>query len=184
MKISIFTFFCVALFLMTIRAGSIPLAYFAFIPFGFLVFYYFYFLREWFFACLCLVLLACSYFFTGQGFPSQQTLALLGTLTASFGLLAYYQHLLEKTLHEENRSCKLNLEELEDLKRKHVTRVESLHHLEKQVASLINLFEIARDFNECLDLKETVNILYKKVMPEIAFERAELILLKTEQKKS
>jgi diguanylate cyclase (GGDEF)-like protein len=54
---------------------------------------------------------------------------------------------------------------------------DSLLHLEKQVASLINLFEIARDFNECLDLKETAQILYKKVLPELAFEQAELILL-------
>ncbi len=180
-RIFVLLLFCVALFLTTQRAVNTPLAYFAFFPFGFLMVFYYYSLKEWVFFFLSLGLLVASYFLNGGRFPADETLGLVGTSVGAFAFLAYYQHIWESLVREENQRSKSAQEDLTDLKHKHATRVESLFHLEKQVASLINLFEIARDFNECLDLKETVQILYKKVLPELPFERSELVLLTSEK---
>ncbi|MFA6601209.1 MAG: GGDEF domain-containing protein [Candidatus Omnitrophota bacterium] len=71
--------------------------------------------------------------------------------------------------------------ELETLRKKHESRLESLHHLEKQVGGLLDLFEIARDFGECLSFEKMAEILQKKVLPEIRFEH--LILWVFEREK-
>lgn len=150
--------------------------YFTFFPLGFLAVFYFYASREWFFLFFAVVSLIVSYCYSGVGFHSRVTPALVGITAASFSLLAYYRFLRARSVKEETERCRRAQGELTELKQKHATRLESLLHLEKQVASLINLFEIARDFNECLGLKETAEILFKKVLPELSFEQAELIL--------
>lgn len=176
LKITVLILFGVTLFFTTQRAVSTPLAYFAFFPFCFLVVFYFYWLREWLFFIFALGLLALCYFLSGQGFPSREVAGLTGASLGAFALLAYGQWVWERLVRGEAARVENTRSELADLKHKHATRVESLFHLEKQVASLINLFEIARDFNECLNLKETVQILFKKVLPELSFDQAELIL--------
>ena len=169
--------FGVTLFLSTQRAVTAPLAYFAFFPFGFLVVFYLYWSKEWQLFFLALGLLALSYFLVGQRLPFRELISLSGVTLCSFMLLAYGQFVWEELVKQEVVRSATAQTELAELKQKHATRVESLFHLEKQVASLINLFEIARDFNECLNLKETVQILFKKVLPELPFDQAELILM-------
>ena len=181
MKLALFILFCAGLFMVVQKALSTPLAYFAFFPFGFLLIFYLYSLRDWIFFFFLCVVLTVSYFFIGRGLPATDIVGLFASTVMCFGLLAYYQHIWENKLRQENQKRQMALEDLTDLQHKHSTRVESLYHLEKQVASLINLFEIARDFNECLDLKETVQILYKKVLPELPFDRAVLIVLKPDE---
>lgn len=173
--------FGVALFLTTQRSVSAPLAYFAFFPFGFLVVFYLYWSREWLLFFLAFGLLLLSYCFVGQTLTLKESMSLSGVTLCSFGLLAYGQRVWEGLIRQETVRAETAKTELAELKQKHATRVESLFHLEKQVASLINLFEIARDFNECLNLKETVQILFKKVLPELPFEQANLILMSGEK---
>ncbi len=180
MKILTLILFSVALFLTAQRAASVPLAYFAFFPFGLLMAFYYFSVKDWILFSLSLGLLSISYLLNARIFPSPETVGMLSTSLGAFASLVYYQFSWEKLVREESVRSKNISGELAELKKKHSTRVDSLFHLEKQVASLINLFEIARDFNECLDLKETVQILYKKVMPELPFDRAELILLSTD----
>src|SRR3989338_8035521 len=43
------------------------------------------------------------------------------------------------------------------LKERYGVRAESLHHLEQQVSSLVKLFEIARDLNECLSFSSLLS---------------------------
>ena len=182
MKTAIFGIFCISLFMITRRVTEAPLLYFTFFPLAFLAVFYFYALGEWFFLSFAVVSLFISYFYSGVGFHSHVTPSLVGTTVASFSFLAYYRYVGQRGVKEETERCREAHEELIELKQKHETRLESLLHLEKQVASLINLFEIARDFNECLDLKETALILFKKVLPELSFEQAELILLPPDKK--
>lgn len=176
-KIGVLVFFCIVLFAVTQRAVSAPLAYFTFFPIGFLTLFYFYNLKDWFFIALTVAALFLAYFFSAVGSFSQETLGLMGVTFFSFASLIYYRKACEGVVRSEDERCGQARIDLADLKQKHATRVESLLHLEKQVASLINLFEIARDFNECLDLKETAQIIFKKVLPELSFEQAELIVL-------
>ncbi len=68
-------------------------------------------------------------------------------------------------------------EELENLQQKFQQRLESLHHLEKQVSSLLELFEIARDFSECLSFEAMADLLFKKVLPVLPFKEMKLILI-------
>lgn len=177
LRFGILTVFCVALYLTTQKAVNAPLAYFTFFPLGFVAAYYFYDSKETFFFLLAALLLLLSYLFSGLIFLREESLALAGATLACFALMVYYRQGLQNLAREEEGRLEKVKAELSDLKEKHATRVDSLLHLEKQVASLINLFEIARDFNECLDLKETAQILFKKVLPELAFEQAELVLL-------
>ena len=177
MKMFVFIIFCIALTLTIRGASTVPLAYFAFFPFGFLVSFYFFAAGEWLLCLIVLGLLGASYFFKGLGSFTQETIALVVITASAFGALAYYRRMWGTGLRQEESRTATAQKDLADLKQRHATREESLLHLEKQVASLINLFEIARDFNECLDLKEITQILFKKVLAELPFERAELVLV-------
>lgn len=177
MKIGTLIVFGLGLWFALQRAETAPLAYFVFFPFGFLLTFYFYTLRSWVLFVFSVALLWGCYFYRGLGLLTQETIALVGVTFSCFILLAYHRHILERWVREENERYERIRAELEALRERHATREESLLHLEKQVASLINLFEIARDFNECLDLREAAQILFKKVLPELFFEECNLILL-------
>ena len=177
MKAGVLILFGVLLYFILQKTGSAPLAYYAFFPLGFLAVFYFLDLKDWILAGLALACLASLYFWRGLGFYFQETLTLGGASLAAFIFLYFYRRSWVGLVKKQEELRERSKQELGDLKQKHHTRVESLLHLEKQVASLINLFEIARDFNECLNFKETSQILFKKVLPELSFERAELVLL-------
>ena len=180
LKIGIFTAFAVALYVIAQTARETALAYFSFFPLAFILAFYFFDGRDWIFSGLTLVFLAAAYgyAFGGTGFRFLQEFGAFSVIgTFSFAGLVYHRYVGEEKVQKEEEHCARIRAELTELKQKHATRVESLLHLEKQVASLINLFEIARDFNECLDLKETAQILYKKVLPELFFEEARLVVL-------
>lgn len=175
MKMFVLALFAASLYLLTQRADHLSLAYFSFFPLGFLFLIYFYEARYYFFPALALFILASVFRFPVSHHPEAALLA-AGTLAAG-GLLAYCRRTWQRRVKAEEALWNEARRELEELRHKRQVRLESLRHLEKQVASLINLFEIARDFNECLDFKETAQILHKKVMPEVPFEQAELLLL-------
>lgn len=88
-----------------------------------------------------------------------------------------YRRMWFNRLQVESAQCKIALEELETLKGKHQSRLESLHHLEKQVGGLLDLFEMARDFNDCLSFEGMAQLLYARVLPQLPFERFQMILL-------
>jgi diguanylate cyclase (GGDEF)-like protein len=89
----------------------------------------------------------------------------------------FHRNSYQKELLGETVLCENSLRELENLKQKHHSRLESLHHLEKQVAGLLDLFEIARDFNDCLSFDAIKEILIQRVQPEIPFKELKMILL-------
>ncbi len=180
-KAGVFALFCAGLFFALQSSAATPLAYFAFFPIGAIGVFYFYGNRDWVLFGVALALLLGVYFFRRLAVLMYETATLGGGTVSCFSLLAYYWHGWQKTLGDEEKRYERVRSELFELKERHATRVESLLHLEKQVASLINLFEIARDFNECLDLKETAQIIFKKVLPGLPFEKAELVLLASEE---
>lgn len=101
----------------------------------------------------------------------------IGVLLLLGGLIIY-QRLWRRRIQDESGMEKKSFEDLESLKVKYATRLESLHRLEKQVSSLMELFEVARDFSEALSYEEMAKLLRERVMPEMPFDRINFLVLK------
>ncbi|MBI3306813.1 MAG: GGDEF domain-containing protein [Candidatus Omnitrophica bacterium] len=97
------------------------------------------------------------------------------------GALVLYRAQWMKMFNVEKVQAGAIHEDLKALKAKQVLRLDSLHHLEKQVSSLMDLFEIARDFSECLSFGSMADLLYKKVVPELPVGKIRLSLLKKDE---
>lgn len=67
-------------------------------------------------------------------------------------------------------------QETKALRERYEARIESLAHLEQRVGDLLSLFEIAKDFNECLSFSELLAVLEKKISPHLKFARGMLVL--------
>jgi len=73
-----------------------------------------------------------------------------------------------------------SLEEIQGLKEKFESKEESVKRLEQQVADIANLFEMAKEFNQCLYYSELVEVVIQKVLSEVHFEKALLVLFDDE----
>lgn len=108
--------------------------------------------------------------------PSPE-LAMLGGLTVLIGgLTFFYRRHWDQKVKTESHLCQNAAQALETLKVKYQSRLESLHHLEKQVAGLLDLFEIAKDFNDTMSLEGIAAILQERVQPELQFQKMYLVL--------
>ncbi len=96
----------------------------------------------------------------------------------------YYDVSWNRTLLAIESQMKKVTDDITALKSKFTTRVESLSHLEKQIVSLLDLFEAAKDFNESLYFEQLMDILDKKVREQIAFPALTLSILLFESEKS
>ncbi len=106
--------------------------------------------------------------------PSPSMLVLGFIVTGLFFLFRYYRRRWERRIKKAGRECENSQKELQALEQKHKARLESLHHLEKQVAGLLDLYEIARDFNDYLSLEGMADILHQRVLPELPFSKLKL----------
>jgi len=98
--------------------------------------------------------------------------------TLIFGILMIYRRTWSQVLKVETGQSDTVQKELNTLRKRYDSRLESLHHLEKQVSSLMELFEIARDFSEALSLDVMSDLLYKKVMPILPFQSMNVLVFK------
>ncbi len=158
---------------------GLRLMLFYFVLFPFLLFGLFYFFhaedRTLFFAATALVTGMQLVFLFRH--PSSEIVLLSAGSVLFMATLAVYRWKWKEALRLETVQGNLVFRQLEALKIKHQSRLESLQHLEKQVTGLLNLFETARDFSESLSFQSLTEILYKKVMPELPFRKMSLILL-------
>jgi len=81
------------------------------------------------------------------------------------------EYLRSRLTQKEQDASDMNI-----LNKKYKSRVESLNHLEHQVGGLLELFEVAKDFNECLYFDQLMNILSKRVREQLPFSAFELYL--------
>lgn len=93
-------------------------------------------------------------------------------------ILSHYSLAWMRVLRFETVRRDHSLKELNNLREKHRVRLDSLERLEKQVVSLMELFEIARDFSAALNFDVLTKIIYEKVLPELPFGRIRLLLSK------
>ncbi len=102
-------------------------------------------------------------------------------LSLLLGIVAFYcafDHFLWRSqiklsLDKRDRSAN----EIRKLKERFESKEESVKRLEQQVMDIIRLFEIAKEFNECLAYKELAEVMVQKVLPDVSFTRGTLILL-------
>ena len=121
------------------------------------------------------VLCLHGYFFLLNPSPRIVTLAIFQVFL--FAGFSYYWWEL-KRFHDRAVDSKEHIRKnLESFQAKYQTRLGSLRHLEIQVSSLMNLFEIARDFSECMDFKTLAEFLLKKLRSELVFEKMAIYLL-------
>lgn len=107
----------------------------------------------------------------------------LGIFSAVLFLREYFK------VKNENHSRAVNAknDELNVMKKKFESRQQSLEHLERQVTSLLNLFEIARELSEAVDFTRLAESLSKTLANELSFDKVGLWILwrnkDSEQKK-
>jgi len=94
-----------------------------------------------------------------------------------FAEFCHYQWELKRFQDRARESKDTVRTSLESFQGKYQTRLGSLRHLEVQVGSLMNLFEIARDFSECMDFRTLADFLLKKLRSELAFEKMQIFLM-------
>ena len=154
-----------------------------YVLFPFLIFPFFYFVEceARLFSGLAAVTLAIL-FGTYLIFHPTNEILIFGAIC--FGIAAvlfFYRRQWQRAFRAQKIQAQTIHDELVALKSKHILRLDSLHHLEKQVSSLMDLFEIARDFSDCLSFGSMADLLYKKVMPELPFRKMRLSLLKKDE---
>ncbi len=160
-----------------IQSEDIFLAYYAFFPL--LMIALFFFLEEQyrpFFLKAAFVVSGIYFVYLVRRPSFEAVLFGMGNLLF-MGTFFLYRRMWAGRLQLESDQCGVALREFEALKEKHRSRLESLHHLEKQVGGLLNLFEIARDFNDCLSFEGMAQMLFERVMPQLPFKRFRMILL-------
>lgn len=129
-----------------------------------------------------MIKLLCAIFFLGLLFKYKvigpvYSVAFSASLTFIALLWVYFlvtwkEKLIAVEIHRQGVD-----EDIRILQDKFDARSESLAHLERQVTGLQNLFEVARDFNECLTYDELVLTLSKKVRAEIPYRKLSLAIL-------
>ena len=122
------------------------------------------------------IIIACFYSAYLIRYPSLEMILFGAGQIVFFLIFVFYRSQWKDLLLIQTEDCEASLRDLEALKQKHNSRLESLHHLEKQVAGLLDLFEIARDFNDYLDFEGMARLVRERVLPELPFRRLRLIV--------
>ncbi len=91
-------------------------------------------------------------------------------------VLFFYQKYWNRQIQDIELKLGIALKDKKALDERHHARIESLKHLEERVNGLVHLFEIARDFNECISFAEVSAVLEQKISKVLTFQRATLIL--------
>ncbi|MCM8776544.1 MAG: GGDEF domain-containing protein [Candidatus Omnitrophica bacterium] len=173
----IFAGFILLVAAVAVQAGDLFLSYYVLFPSLVFPFFYFFVMPSAPFLSATAVVTAVFYGFYLYGHPTLEMALLLVLFILILGGLFYFQQRLNSELDDQTRESSKVHAELMNQKQKYQSRLESLHHLEKQVSSLMDLFEIARDFNDCLSFEAIADLLHKRILPQLPFEWLALVLL-------
>jgi len=130
--------------------------------------------RRW--AAVCVFISAVLYFvfLIEHPYPEMVLLGIGMVLWISSSMM--YRRVCQAHADEKFRKLEEGRLELEAMKEKYQVRVENLGRLEKQVLSLMEIFEIARDFSGALKMEVLCRLIYERVLPELPFKRMRFIL--------
>ncbi len=104
----------------------------------------------------------------------------LGSVWIWFYYFQFSKNVIAAVENQKNRV----VDDIGILREKYHARMESLNHLERQVGGLLDLFEAAKDFNECLYFDQLLEILDKRVKDQIRFRALSIILLPSHEEKN
>jgi len=108
----------------------------------------------------------------------------LGVLVLSAVVLELYHQDCKRTMRESLARQKYAIQEKNELKSQHAAKGESLSGLERRVDEIFNLFEVAKEFNECISFNQVGQILTEKIFYDLPFRKGYLITLEGRKKKS
>lgn len=165
------------IFAVCVQAETFFLSFYVLFPL--LFFPVIYFFERWRSRALAIVLGECFFVFLlywSRNLTWEMSLFGLGIVMLSVGFYLY-RKAWRNRLAEMDEDHIRQKEDLEQFQQKHTARLESLHHLEKQVASLMDLFEIARDFSETLSFEALADLIFRKVLPELPFKSFQIDIL-------
>lgn len=172
----VFFLFVMMLPVIAIKSRELPLSFFVFSGVLVIPIYYLYAERDKKLFTSALVLFALMDLFYLITSFSFSMLLLTAIHTLFIILLVYYRKFRNQDLNNEAKKNQEILKDWEQLQHKHQSRLDNLQHLEKQAASLMDLFEMARDFSECLSMELLTEQIYKKVLPEMPFSSFMILL--------
>ena len=165
-------------FFIWLRSQQLTLSFYVLYPSVWVpVLYFFDGPHRWWSAVLGSCAIALGVLFVATH-PSPEMFWIFLSAVGLFLMFWLYRRRWQTLLGLTTAALESALMDLDRLKGMHQSRLDSLHHLEKQVSSLLDLFEIARDFNVCLGFREIADTLYRKVMPELPFQEMNLIRIK------
>lgn len=152
------------------KSAGLILFYYLLAPLLVLPLFYFYKEAAWNFFGVAIVAAGFTHIKCSMSAPHGSLVLFYLTQVGFFAVLAYYLRDLRDQFDEATARRDEIRDNLGGLQVKYQTRLASLKHLEQQVGSLMNLFEIARDFSECMDFATLTDFLLKKLSSELSFE--------------
>ncbi len=177
----VFIVFCVLSFMFTRQSLEFPVFHFLLSPFWSLPFFYWWSEKQTRFLIIGLIVFSSwqIYFGIHAGWSH---LAVLWVLCAAIvAALVTVKKIFEIRIHQRTAKVSEKNRELDASRKKYESRQQSLEHLERQVASLLNLFEIARELSEAIDFSGLAENLAKSLKNEIEFGKVIIWIPLTEK---
>lgn len=164
-------FFSGLSFLFTRQSLVFPVFHFLLTPFWSLAFFYWWSEKQ-----VRILLAGLFVFFAWQVYFASrlgikylpELLLLCGAVVIS---LVMVRKIFQVRISQRSGNVAEKKRELDAMRKKFESRQHSLEHLERQVASLLNLFEIARELSEAIDFSGLAENLSKTLKNELAFEK-------------
>ena len=159
-----------------LQSARIFLMFYILFPMLFFPVFYFYDSGERRLALGCLAAAAGFYFYFLFHHPYPEMVLLgLGSV-ALLAALVVSRRLCQAEADRTFKKMEENCADLNTMKEKYQVRLDNLNRLEKQVLSLMEIFEIARDFSGALKMEVLCRLIYERVLPELPFKRMRFIL--------
>ncbi|MFZ5802782.1 MAG: GGDEF domain-containing protein [Candidatus Omnitrophota bacterium] len=172
----IFLVFILFMVFMGVRSAELPLSLMILFPLSaFPLFYFYRQQKKYLFYCAsALTALALLFFTFWYGLPE---LLLLGAMIGGvlWGWIGHHRHWAEK-LAKERELERVVRDDLESFRQKYQSRAESLQRLEKQVSSLMELFDAIRGFSESMAYESLVKLIRERLLPQLPFARMRFFL--------
>ena len=158
------------------KASQLFLAFYVLFPMLFFPVIYFYDHQHRRLFWTALALTAGLYFFFLFKYPAPEMVLLgIGT-TGLLGALRALRLFWQRHLAQSEKRMLESRKDLAILKEKYQVRLDNLNRLEKQVLSLMEIFEIARDFSGALKVEVLCKLICEKVLPVLPFKKMRLFI--------
>jgi len=166
----VFAFFCVISYFFTMRSLEFPVFHFLLTPYWAFAFFYWWDEKRMHLLAAGVFVFTAWQFYYGYRTGFHYFFILWLMCAAVFFLLMLVRKIFESRIGTRISQVAEKSRELEANRKKYDSRQQSLDHLERQVASLLNLFEIARELSEAINFSGLAENLSKTLKNELQFE--------------